>query len=143
MALKPLYRVSDMGVVREVDDRPGVREISAVVEVSWPGNVLDLSDDDDINWDVRYAEKARGLLADDAVIFDGLDPTDASELEGAIRIVMTQGPSWEQPSRGQVNIQIVIVLTVSILMPATRADLLLGRSALLAAVAAIVDTSAD
>ena len=144
MAVKPLFQINNLCAINPVDDKPGVREISASVEVTWPGNVIDLSNDADVNLDVFFAEKARGLLSADVTIFDGCDTTDAEKaLEGAISIVMTAGPSWSSASRGQADVRISCTLAVSILMPATRADLLLGRSALREAVAAIVDPSVN
>ena len=53
MAVKRLYRVSDLGKVGPVEglDPSTVLQVSASVEIAWPGGRLDLGSDDDINVD--------------------------------------------------------------------------------------------
>ena len=65
MAVRRLYRVSDLGKVGPVEglDPSTVLAVSASVEVTWVGGHLDLTDDAHINVDLQIAQEIRDAFA--------------------------------------------------------------------------------
>ena len=145
MAVRRLYRVSDLGRVGPVEglDDSTVLQVSASVEISWPGGHLDLGSDDDINVDVLVAGEIRSAFAGTSLseiqVFDSLDvPDSAAFKECAVQVLMAAGPSWESATLREVDTATSFELLIRVLAPAERAALVAARSILRAAVAAVV-----
>ena len=145
MAVRRLYRVSDLGRVGPVEglDDSTVLQVSASVEISWPGGHLDLGSDDDINVDVAVAAEIRSAFAGTSLsevqVFDSLDVPDSAALkECAVQVSLATGPSWESSTVREVNVSTSFELVIRVLAPAEREALLAARTILRKAVEAVV-----
>ena len=145
MAVRRIYRVSDLGKVGPVEgvDESTVLSVSAALEVSWVGGHLDLSDDAHINVDVSIAQEIRDSFSSTSLseiaIYDSLDVVDTAVLrECAVRVRMSAGPSWESATFREVNVPTSFELLLQVLAPAERAALLSARTILRKAVEAVV-----
>ena len=145
MAVRRIYRVSDLGRVGPVAglDASTVLQVSASVEIAWPGGHLDLGSDDDVNVDVLVAGEIRDAFAgtslSEIAIYDSLDVTDATELkELAVQVVMTSGPSWASVTYREQNVETSFELEIRVIAPAEREALLAARTILRLAIEAVV-----
>ena len=115
-----------------------------MLEVSWVGGHLDLSDDAHINVDVSIAEEIRDAFSSTSLsevqVFDSLDVVDAVKLKAcAVQVSLASGPSWESSTVREVNVPSSFELLIRVLAPAERAALLSARTILRMAVEAVVD----
>ena len=145
MAVRRIYRVSDLGKVGPVEglDPSTVLSVSAALEVTWVGGHLDLTDDAHINVDLQIAQEIRDAFAgtpmSEIQVFDSLDVPDSAALkECAVQVSLATGPSWESSTVREVNVPTSFELLIRVLAPAEREALLAARTILRKAVQVVV-----